>query len=179
MADEADDELESKDQPTEDVENTEEVEETVVDTESEDLEALKEKNRKLFERAKKAEAEAKELKTKVKAPEPSEKKGGLSSLDLYALIEAKVLQDDISEVTDYAKLKGISVAEALKSNVVKTILSERAEERKTAAAAHTTGARRGNSQVSDDTLLNKASRGELPESEAEIARLFKARKGLK
>src|SRR5690606_10314539 len=48
----------------------------------------------------------------------------LSQKDMFALIKADVHEDDISEVADYAKLKGITVAEALKAPVVKTILSE-------------------------------------------------------
>lgn len=109
-------------------------------------------------------------------PNKSESSDQISSQDLYVLIEAKVPKEDISEVIDYSKLKGISVEEALKSNVVKSILSERGEERTTANATSTGPTRRGSTKVSAGELLKKASEtGEVPESDEDMGNLVEAR----
>ncbi len=130
------------------------------------------KNQKI--RAEKAESK---LKEGVVAPKPtkSAEKQDLSSKDLYALMEAKVPQDDIDEVAEYARFAKITIAEALKSNVVKTILKDKEEMRMTAEATNTGGARRVNAKVSEDTLLDKAKKGELPDSDADLDRLIAAR----
>ena len=180
-------ELASTIEPTEEVVNTEVVEEPVVETETEDtpdLSELEERNKRLFERAKKAEVEVKALKAKLKPelkePEPAPSDSGLSSKDLYALMAAKVPQEDVDEVVDYAKLKKISVPEALKTNVVKTILSERAEERRTAETANTGSSRRGTATVSVEKLVEAAeSSGTIPDKHEDIVKIIKARKGLK
>ena len=187
MSEELNEELDSENQPTEEVVNTEEVEEVDVanDNETEDdSEALEEKNRKLFERAKKAEAEARRLKTLLKSNEPkaevkqpSQKQDGLTTMDTIALINAKVTEkEDIDEVLDYAKLKGISVSEALKSTVVKTILSERVEQRRTAEATNTGTARRGSAQLSSEQILANASKGRLPDDPVALAEAHMAAK---
>lgn len=102
----------------------------------------------------------------------------LSTKDLYALMENKVSEEDIDEVVEYAQLKKISVSEALKSSVVKTILSEKAEQRNVALATNTGKTKAGSSKISDDVLLSKAMKGELPESPEDIARLTRIRRGL-
>jgi hypothetical protein len=90
-------------------------------------------------------------------------------------MRANVDEEDIQEVVDYAKLKGIPVSQALKTNVIKTILDEKAEERKTALATNTGKAKASPSRASDETLLDKASKGELPEKDEDMQRLVKAR----
>lgn len=117
-------------------------------------EELKAKNKQLFERAKK---------------QPAPKPADLSQTDLYVLMKADVAPDDIADVTEYAKLKGISVEEALKTNVVKTILADKAEERKTSEAANTGRARRAGSAVSDEAILANASKGSLPDDTDRVA----------
>ena len=92
---------------------------------------------------------------KEESPKP---KGELSTKDIYALMENKVAEEDIDEVKDYANLKGISIAEALKTPVVKTILSDKSEQRNTANAANVGGAKRGSGKVSDDAFLSKAKK---------------------
>ncbi len=137
-------------------------------------------------RAEKAERLAKSLKEKVEKPEPKEEPeaktstaGDLSSRDLFALMNAKVSEEDIDEVKEYAQLKKISISEALKTLTVKTILSEKAEQRKTANAANTGGSKRGSGKVTDELLLSNAKKGVLPEDDEEIQRLYKLRKGIK
>jgi hypothetical protein len=179
MAD-ANDELESVIEPTEEVENTEEVEETVVETETEDEaqeesqdSELVEKNKKLFERAKKAEAELKEFKAKAQAPtaKPTpEKQGDLSSMDTIALIGAQVtVKEDIDEVVDFARVKGISIDEALAHNVVKAILKDKAEVRQTAAATNTGTARRSSSKPTNEQVLANVASGKLPDDPEALA----------
>jgi hypothetical protein len=118
-------------------------------------------------RAEKAEKKAKEA--------PKEKEPSLSTQDLIALMNAKVNEDDISEVEDYARFKKISIKEALKTSTIKTFLAEREEQRNVAAATNVSAARRSPSRISEETLISKASKGELPESDDEIKRLAEAR----
>lgn len=101
--------------------------------------------------------------------------GDLTTRDLYALMDAKVPQDDVNEVVEYATLKKISISEALKSTVVKAILAEKAEYRNSAKASNTGSARRGTSKVSDEALLENFKKGIVPDSDEEISRLVKLR----
>jgi hypothetical protein len=122
-------------------------------------------------RAEKAE---KELKKREKPETKSD--SDLSQKDLISLIKADVTEDDdIQEAIDYAKLKKVSVSEALKSNVLRSILDNNKEERATARATSVGNRRKGASYPSDESLLSKASSGDLPNSDAEIARLVDAR----
>ena len=175
--------LDSTTQPTEEVVNTEAtIEEPVAETETEDEAGkLKELNEKLYERTKKAEAELKELKVKLKPKTPEATSSSPDALPIADIaVLSRINEDDIAEVVEYAKFKGISPREALKTNVIKTMLAEKEEERKTAQATATGNQKRGTAKTSDEGLLEKAmTRGELPDSDADIARLVKLRKGLK
>jgi len=169
MADEANEELDSQNQPTEEVENTEEVEDvttqgTTEDQPEEDINLLKEQNKKLFERAKKAEAEAKDLKAKVNTSKPaptelSEKQDGITSLDAIVLAKANVHEDDIDEVVSYAKFKGISIKQALADKTMKSILRDKTEFRETSEATNTGPARRGSAKPTDEQILANAQAG--------------------
>jgi len=121
-------------------------------------------------RAEKAETKAKELPVK----QPSRQKDAdLSTMDIIALSKANIEQEDMADVLEYAKFKGISISEALKSPVVKATIQEKSEMRTTAVAANTGGARRSSGKVSDETLLSRASSGNLPESDEELDRLVR------
>lgn len=130
-------------------------------------------------RAEKAEKLVKTAKPEPVTKQESPKAGELSSKDLIALMEAKVSSDDIDEVTEFAKFKGISVAEALKTSYVKSTLVERAEQRNTASAANVGGAKRGSGKTPDDVLLSRAAKGELPDNDADMDRVIKLRLGIK
>ena len=107
---------------------------------------------------------------------PKNKEGEeLSSRDIIALTNANIAVDDIDVVLDYAKFKKISVAEALKSSVVKATLAENEEHRKTAAATNTGAGRRGVQQKSEDSLLSEFKSGKVPETDDEMDRLALAR----
>lgn len=174
--------IESENDATEEVENTEEVEEVegvepdeTEDESDEDVEAIKAQNKKLFERAKKAEAEAKALKAKKpKEPtdeqKPVEKQTGITPIDTIALMTAKVTeQEDIEFVAEYAQFKGISVAEALKSSVVKTEMADRQEKRATAEATNTGTARRGTSKPTAEAIMSNVEKGKFPENPEDLA----------
>ncbi len=180
MSDELNENLDSEIQATEEVVNTEEVEDTVADTGSEDKAKLEELNKKLFERAKKAEAELKEFKakakTETKAEVTAEKQADVSVKDQYALLQAQVPADDIDEVLAYAKFKGISVAEALKTTVVKATLAERAEQRKTAQVANTSASKRTTARQTDEQILEKGYEADNPEALAEARHNLKRKK---
>ena len=152
--------------------NTSEESETSEDSQ-EDVEVLK-KKAKLAENYKiRAEKAEKELKAK-KSEKPQEEKVGLSELDIFALVKANVSEEDLDEVKNFAGYRKISVAEALKDKTLKSILSDRAEERRSAEATETKG-QRPSSQTSPEAVLAKASRGELPEKDEDIEALAKAR----
>lgn len=124
-------------------------------------------------RAEKAEGELKKIK-----PQESKTDTNLTWKDQYALNEAKVPLEDVDEVVEYATLKKISVAEALKSNVVKTILAQNAEHRKTAEAASTASSKRTTTKVSPEAIIERARKGEIPEKGSkEAEELFWARNG--
>lgn len=135
-------------------------------------EALKQKelaeNQKI--RAEKAERKGK---VTTEPKHEANNASGVSTKDLYALMEAKVPEEDISEVEDYAKYKGISISEALKTQAVRSILNEKSDMRNVASATNTGGSKRVGGRVSDETLLTNASKGNFPDTDAEIDRLVK------
>ncbi len=142
---------------------------------------LEEKNKQLFERAKKAEGKAKEAPPPASAPaEPR-----LSERDVIALSKADIADEDIDEVLEYARFKKISVSEALKAPVMTQILADKKEQRQPAQATQTTRSSRGSAKVNPEEILAKAERtGELPDTdegmkalvEARLARRFKKSK---
>jgi predicted nucleotide-binding protein (sugar kinase/HSP70/actin superfamily) len=149
-----------------------------------DWKALALKNQGIAKRYKtqmekaKAEAEAKikerEPNTKPEVKEKTQEE--LSPRDIIVLTNANIAEEeDIDVVLDYAKFKKISVAEALKSSVVKTTLAENEEHRRTAAAANTAPGRRGAQQKSEDSLLSEFKSGKVPETDDEMDRLALAR----
>lgn len=103
----------------------------------------------------------------------------LSIKDSFALMKANVSEDDIEDVVEYAKFKKITVSEALKSSVVKSMIAEKDEFRKSQEASTTPNAKRATPKVTDDTILENARKGKLGDSEDEIKALFRARMGIK
>lgn len=116
------------------------------------------------------------VKTETKAEtNQTQTEQSLSIKDSFALMKANVSEDDIEDVVEYAKFKKISVSEALKSGVVKSMIAEKEEFRKSQEASTTPNAKRGTPKVTDDTILENARKGKLGESEDEIKALFRAR----
>lgn len=127
-----------------------------------------------FERAKKAEADLREAKRLLEARSGSEiKPPSAKEIAALAKVAAEVHEDDIEEVLDWAAFKKIPVTEA--KNQLKARLQEKAEQRKSAEAANISPARRGPTKLTDDQVLERASKGDLPESDEEISRLVSAR----
>lgn len=166
------DETQVEDETLEVQEETE-VEDTpeeVEETEEESPEELKARLAKAEELANNYKARAEKAEKKAKTPK-TESTGSLSTPDILALTKANIDEEDIDEVLDYANYKKISIKEALNSNILKATLSEKKEQRNSAAVVNTGATRRGSSQISDDRLLADARKGIMPESEADIARL--------
>ena len=127
-----------------------------------------------YERAKKAEAELKELKSKA----PKEKEVQLTTKDTIALVNAKIETDDFDSVIDWAKFKGISVSDALKDKTLQTVLREKSEERQTAQATSTKGGR-SFSRETPENIIARASKGDIPEDDEGIAKLAEAHMQIK
>lgn len=129
------------------------------------LEESESKRKQLFERLKEKETEV-----------PSQKEEDFSNKDILALVKADVAEEDMDEVIEFAKFKKLTVSEALKNQTLKSILSDKASERKTAAATQVRGGARGTSKVSGEDLLLKAERtGEIPDDDEGMQAIFKAR----
>jgi len=131
-------------------------------------------------RAKKAEATIIKAKDKHKAPkeEASTPKtdSKLSIFDQKAIFNADIdTQEDLDEILDYAERKNISVADALNSTVIKATLTENAEIRNSAKAVNTGTGRRASGTVTDAQLLANASKGKMPSSDEDIAKLARMR----
>jgi len=99
----------------------------------------------------------------------------LSQTDIITLAKADIHEDDIDEVLEYARFKKIPVKEALSSNVMKSLLAERKEERKTAEATSARASRAGIRARSGEELLSEAETGKVPDSEEGIKELVEAR----
>ena len=136
---------------------------------SPDVQKLKELANNYKIRAEKAEKMLKENKQTTSTP-------NLSVKDLTALVKANVNEDDYDDIFDYAKLKKISVAEALRTPIIQTLLSEKEESRKTAQAT-ATGSNISRPTPEDASiLLARAKRtGEIPDSDEALRKMVEAR----
>lgn len=146
---------------------------------------LKSNNKKLYARTKKAEGFVQDKDGKwVKPPksDPAPKpdaanaanKGNEAQFtlkDSRALDNANVHDDDVDDVANYAKFKGVSISEALKDPVMISTLKLKSENRSSANAANAGTARRGSGKISDEKLLEDAAKGILPDSDEDAARL--------
>lgn len=162
--------METENVPAQDSNGAEEV--TLEVTEDTDTQSSEDNVEEVKARLAKAEELAKNYKIRAEKAEklakhtpkeevkPEIKSSSISTRDLLALSKANLHEDDIPEVEEYAKFKNISLADALKSNVVKTLISEKEEMRKTANAANTSNARRGQTKVTGSDLIAKAQKGD-------------------
>lgn len=103
-------------------------------------------------------------------PEPAVNTDNLSQADIIYIAKADIHEDDISDVTTYAKKMGVSVKEA--HEFMKPILEQRQEERKTAAATQTRGGTQGPAKTTPEAIIKKAEEGKI--SEDEIDKLAEA-----
>ncbi len=126
----------------------------------------------------KSQEKPEEKKDEVKTEKKDEVKAELSQSDLITLTRSDLHEDDIPEVMEYAKLKGVSVKEALASSVVKAILETNKEARTVADATNTGKTAKTTSGTSDDELMANAKKGIMPESDEDMSRLAKLRLGV-
>ena len=136
----------------------------------EDLAKAKELAENYKIRAEKAEKSAKE-KGEVKMEDQS-----LTTKDALALVNAKVSDEDYDEVIRVSKVLGKTIVETLKDKTMQTILSEREEERRTAALTQVGKNQGRTTKNTGEELLDKAEKtGEVPEDEEGMKKLFQAR----
>lgn len=164
-----DDTLEVQEEEQEEEELDEQEDEEQEDTT--DWKAEAEKNKQLAEnQRKRAEKAEKKSKGVTKSDE-----SGLSTKDILALSKANIDTDDLDEVLDYAKYKNLPIHEVLNSPVLKATLAEASELRKSASVVSTGAGRRAGTATSDERILADASRGIMPSSDLDLARLTKLR----
>lgn len=113
-------------------------------------------------------------------PEVKEEKkdATLSQLDILALAKADVDESDLDLVIKWSQVNNISVREALADKTLKTVLSEKKEERATANATQTKGATTS-AKVTPESILEKASQGQFPERDEDIEKLIAAKEAQK
>jgi len=151
------------------------------DDDTEDADALRQKNQDLYEQLRKAKGFKRDKDGKWVKPEPKPEKvegtGDITKTELYSLVKANVPDEDVNEVVIYARSHGISATEALKLPEVKAILKVKQEYRTTAEATNTGGSRRGSAKISDEQLLaNALKSGEMPDNDEDMIRLINARR---
>jgi hypothetical protein len=111
-------------------------------------------------------------------PEVKSKKDDLTMQEAMTLMKSNVHEEDIESVKRFAKLENISIADALKHDELKAVLRVREEKRKTSEATSTGKTPRGTSQVSDEVILERANKGQVPDAGSKEAEaLFWARHG--
>jgi hypothetical protein len=148
-----------------------------------ELALLKAENEKLKKAKSDQEQRAKIAEDKLKKATPAQtqsqpKKDDLTMLEAMTLMKSGVHEEDIESVKRFAKLENISIADALKNDELKAVLHVREEKRKTAEATSTGKSPRGSTQVSDEVLLERANKGQIPEAGSKEAdALFWARHG--
>lgn len=149
-----------------------EQEETATDTLSaEEIAALKEKAAKAEEYEKKN----KQLFARLKKEEAQEQTPGLSPKDLIALSKADIHPDDLEQLQEFAAFKKLTLADALTDPLMKAMLADRKAERKTAEATQTRGAR-GTTKPSDAEIAARAhATGEVGDDEESLQALWRGR----
>jgi hypothetical protein len=142
-----------------------------------DMKKGSEEAKKAAELAENQKIRAEKAEKKLKESKGSEEHSdeNLPAKDMLALTEAKVSSLDFDEVVRIAKVLGKPITEALQDDTLKAILERRVQERASAEAANGGGGPRGKQTPAADAILAKAEKGELPESDADIAALAAAR----
>jgi hypothetical protein len=160
-------------------EDTIENEDETTEEESEEEESDKEEKLTALEKkVKELEAQKKHWKEKAVKKEAPKSDEGLSQKDLYALMNHGVHEDDIDEVVAFAKLKNIPVKDALQSNIVKSILKEKEEVRKSAEVTNTKTSRKSPQEKDADQILGQIRKGEFPTDAKDMVKAFDKLVGL-
>lgn len=169
--------MENEEEIIDSTNNTENTENTSAEDNQEvapqdDVESLKKTIATLEAQKEHWREKAQSNKAKATEPKPTSN-SDLSGLDILTLSKANVDSEDVEEVVNWAKYKGVSVSEALKSNELNAILNVRKDMRVTANASNTGASRRQTGKLSDEALLNLARSGKMPESEEDLDRLVR------
>jgi hypothetical protein len=135
--------------------------------EGETKEEYSDREKQYFARIKKLEEENKALRQQ---PNPSQ---SLSIEDTVYLAKADIAKEDLRDVLNYAEKMGVSIEDAHAH--YKPILAERGEERKTAQATQTRSPRGVVKSSGEDYLRKAEQSGELPDSDAAMRDLARAR----
>jgi len=143
---------------------------------TEDLGALREQNKKLFARAKKAEAMLKVNKTEVKE-EPKPEKSSVE--DVFIINSLGLSQEEYNELTEFAERKKISKLEASKHPFMTSFLKTVREEKATAQATSVGSSRKGVPRMTDESIVEDFQRGKMPDSKEGWQRLAEAEIALK
>ena len=146
----------------------------------EDIEEVKQRLAKAEElagnykiRAEKAEAKAKTVQPAIK---PQEQITELTSKDVLVLANSGITNDeDVELIERWAKFNNKPIKEALKDDMLQTVLSKKKEERQTASATQTKGGAGGSAKLSGEALLEKARRGQYPTEDADIEKMIAAK----
>lgn len=146
------------------------------ETDSQETESIEDLKKKIQTLEHQKEHFKKKAEKVVDTKSEPTKSNELSTIDVIALSKSNIDTEDIEDVIEYAKFKKISVAEAIKSNVVKTILADKMEMRKVASATNT-GSTRRNNALTDAQIISNADKGNLPKDtdDEAIAKLARAR----
>lgn len=128
-------------------------------------------------RAEKAEKALKAVQSKKVEEVAPKNTSDISYKDILSL--ADVHEDDREYLLEESKLRGKSISELKKDPYMQIILKTKNEERQTAQATNTTGARRGSSKQTDEQLIENFHKGIVPESDEGIRRLAEAQMNLK
>lgn len=141
---------------------------------------LRDRLAKLEENYKNQKIRAEKAESELKKKAPAERGGAskpsdLTARDIIAVTQAGINEEDLDEVIEYAKFKRIPVSEAIKSPIVKNLIKEKDEYRRSAQAANTGSSRKGSMKASDNMLLDNAKKGIVPSSDEEMRRLIELR----
>lgn len=95
--------------------------------------------------------------------------GGLTPMDVMQLQNAGITHEgDIEEVIKFAGYRKVDIKSALKDQTLKSILSDRAEKRRTANATNVGGARRGSRTPNPDQVLEENRKGNISDIDASV-----------
>lgn len=146
----------------------------VIKTEFESLSKKAQENEQKFRDQKLRAEKAEELAKGTKKEEKVE--SSITAKDVLVLTGAGYThEEDIDTIERWAKFNNVGISEAIKDNLLKSVLATKQEERKTAQVTQTNGGARGVKSPSIDTILSEASQGKIPEKDTDIENLALAR----
>lgn len=112
---------------------------------------------------------------KKEIPETKTSEGITSKDVLFLTNEGITNEEDVEFAEKWAKFNDKPVREAIKDPTFKAILATKQEERKTSQAMQSKGGAKGSGKVSGADLLDKAKRGQYPQTEEEMERMIAAK----